>query len=356
MANKNEVLEALKQDKNLHLVQRVLRSMDIPSGTSWLMVEKNLDAAIKKDPKILDELISLIRTDVLVDKKAITYIALDKARLIKAVYAIKKVSTPSNSLVKFFPLNADSKTLKKDDGKLKVVHVYADADGCGVVLSRKREFSIREIFTRNQFMPAMQAQFPDYEKIIALKYHMAQTYDVIYVNTRRGLIELRADATLHGSKFQNNGQLGISTGDLLFFAKTVVFKTIGFDISKSIINFHPMIKKLYNSSTGRVKKLGFSTTTESIKHESVSGEDDLRSELFHSAGSAAIGNGIDPFEIIMDWKRQLAKKELSKPQLTIPGTYQNSVKANARSDYAILKNVRDENDLDFITDILMKMR
>lgn len=356
MSNKNEVMSALKQGKNLHLLQRVLRSLDLPTGTSWIMVEKNLDAAIAANPAVVDKIVDAIRVDVLVDKKAISYIVLDNAKLALVFAAIKKVKVPTNPLVKFFPLNADSATLKADSGRLKVVNAFSDAEGYGLVLSRKREFSIRETFGRNQFNAAMQLQFPDYEKIIALKYHRAQTYDVIYVNTKHKLIELRADVTLHENKIQNNGQLKVSTGDLLFYAKSAVFAGIGFDISKHMLNFHPLIKKLYDSDTGRVKKLGFSTATESIKHETVNGDDDLRQESFHSAGSAAIANMIDPYEITIDWKRAVTSTEVSRPQLTIPGTYSSSVKANARSDYAILKGMRDESDVDFITKILISMK
>ncbi|MGZ7254109.1 hypothetical protein ACXWO5_10860, partial [Streptococcus pyogenes] len=73
-----------------------------------------------------------------------------------------------------------------------------------------------------------------------------------------------------------------------------------------------------------IKKLGFSTSTGSVKNETMKGGVDLREELFHKTGATAINHQMSLFEIAIIWHRIDIDSFNSKPELHIPGTYKNS--------------------------------
>jgi len=297
---------------------------------------------------VTERLLQALLVQTVGDFKAVSFFSIDSDNIPGIQNALVTAKVDSSPLVDAFPLACPASDLENDDGKHKLVATFSDQFGVGVVLSRKRVFTLREEYDRDRFTDAMRQQFPSHDKIIALKNYVRQTFDVVYLNLERGVLELRSDITRSDELFQTVQQLDVTNRELKGFASVFLYNALRKQVFDSPHNLFPVIKRVYEDPSGAIKKLGFSTATNSVKNETMRGGVDLRSELFHKYGAQAINHQMSLFEIAIVWHRKDIDGFDSKPELHIPGTYKESASISPRSDFAIVKGVRDSSDSDFI--------
>lgn len=347
-------LEQLEKRLNIHVVQQILRESELLSARSWSELRAIVKGAVKANPSLLARLEAALVMQQLCDLKAIAFYELPAhaAPLIELNLKTAKIS--ASPLSRAFPIDVSSAVLEQDDGELKIVHRFADDFGCGIVLSRRRRFSVSNEYAQGTLSPEVQRQFPNAEKIIAVTYFNKQTYDVIYLNKNNNILEVRADCTRESGQLQTAGQLNKSVDELRLYASGFVSKAVkGFNLGHPI-NLLPLAKRVYEDKSGAIKKIGFATEEESVKRETMRAGVDLRTELFHKTGAKAIDHKMSIFEVAIQWHGSdvIGGVSGSKPEIHIPGSYREYVKVGARTDFLFVKGVRTYADSNFILEKL----
>ena len=347
-------LEHLEKRLNIHVVQQILRESELLSARSWSELKAIVKGAVKAKPSLIDRLRSALIMQQLCDLKAIAFYEIAPAAASQIELSLKNIKLTISPLSDAFPIDVSSSALEKDDGKLKIVHKFSDDFGCGLVLSRRRRFSISNEYSHSSLPPELQKQFPNAEKIIEVTYLNKQTYDVIYLNQKNNILEVRADCTRDAGQQQTAGQLNRSIDELRAFAGGFVSKAVpGFNLGHPI-NLLPLANKVYADGSGAIKKIGFATEEESVKRETMRAGVDLRSELFHKTGAKAIDHKMSIFEVAIQWHGADVNGGVSgsKPEIHIPGNYRDYVKVGARTDFLFVKGVRTYADSNFILEKL----
>lgn len=346
----DRLLENLEEHLNIHTVQQILRSSGLVSARSWTELKTLIKTGVKQKPELIDTLLNATRMQQACDLKAVSFYELESQDASLIQDKMRDVDVPVSSFASAYPFLVSKADLEADDGKLKVIAKFSDEFGCGVVLSRKRRFTFNVDISKESFNSTLEKEFPDAEKIIAVKSVLRQTFDVLYVNAANSMLEVRADITRENGLLQTLGQANASVSDLKSAAGNLISKWVqGLNLGRPI-NLLPLAKKVYNDRSGAIKKLGFATDTDSIKRETMKAGVDLREELFHKNGAVAIDHKMDIFEIAIQWHGSdvVGGVSGSKPELHIPGSYRDYVKENARTDYLFVKGVRTYADANFI--------
>lgn len=350
MSAVDDLLKHLEGRLNIHIVQQVLRESDLISARSWSELKMIIKSASQKDPTVLDKLKSALQMQQLCDLKAVSFYELDSKATALLIFKMKTLVIPATDLAASFPLGVDESILKKNDGQLKIIAKFSDEFGAGVVLSRRRNFTVNNEIYQSAFSAEMKKQFPDADKIIEVKVYIRQTFDVLYVNKIHKALEIRSDFTREDGQQQTAGQLKKSVDDLRAFANGFVSNTVkGYDL-KHPINLLPLAKKVYEDKSGSIKKIGFATEDESVKRETMKAGVDLRDELFHKTGAEAIEHKMAIFEVAIQWHGSdvIGGVAGSKPEIYIPGSYREYTKIGARTDYLFVRGVRTYADSNFI--------
>lgn len=347
-------LEHLERRLNIHVVQQILRESELLSARSWSELKAIVKGAVKAKPDLMDRLRSALVMQQLCDLKAIAFYEVSPSASSKIESSLQAAKLMTSALTSAFPIDVSNSVLETDDGKLKVVHKFSDDFGCGIVLSRRRRFSISNEYTHGSLSPELQKQFPNAEKIIEVTYLNKQTYDVIYLNKKNNILEVRADCTRDAGQLQTAGQLKKSVDELRVFASGFVSKAVaGYNLAHPI-NLLPLTRKVYADGSGAIKKIGFATEEESVKRETMRAGVDLRTELFHKTGAKAIDHKMSIFEVAIQWHGSdvIGGVSGSKPEIHIPGSYRDYVKVGARTDFLLVKGVRTYSDSNFILEKL----
>lgn len=348
MSNAERLIRNLKSRAGINVAQAILRAAKLPTARSWTELDAIITQAVEKDPAIYEALVAALHVQLVCDMKATSYfpIAPEKKLAVKA--ALLELKIADTEFSKAFPLSVSVAELEADNGELKAIHSFSDEFGVGVVFSRKRVFSVSEEYSYEKFTDSMLEQFPDHDKIIAIKNYHHQTFDIIYLNLQYSVLELRADITRSDSLLQTVKQQDKSSTDLRNMTQVLLLARLNEKVMGSPRNLFPLIKKIYSDPSGAIKKLGFSTASGSIKTETMKGGVDLRQEPFHLNGAKAINHEMTLYEVAIIWHRIDIDSVNSKPELYVPGTHMNSVSLEPRCDFAILKGIRSNCDTNFV--------
>jgi hypothetical protein len=345
-----QFVDDLESYLGLHTVQQILRSMGLISARSWSEVKALVSGGVRSKPELKIKLADAVVMQQACDLKAVAYNVIKPSDVASVEAAIKSISVPPTSMANAYPLRLSVEQLLQDDGELKPIYTFDDEFGCGVVLGRKRVFTISEDISYDKFDDSLRQQFPNAEKIVAVSSISRQTFDVLYLNKSSMLLEMRADVMRDATLMQTSKQIEKSNNDLRAFAIRLLSSKVQGLVIDSPINMFPLTSKVYADPSGTIKKLGFATDTDSVKRETMKAGVDLRQELFHKNGAHAIDHKMRIFEIAIQWhgSEVVGGVAGSKPEIHIPGTYRDYVSLNPRTDYLVVKGVRTFADADFI--------
>lgn len=168
-----------------------------------------------------------------------------------------------------------------------------------LVFCGRRILEEREARTRAQLGDAVLDQFGwnQYDEFVFVRRRYVQSFEIVRIDVGRSLLELRVE-----------DHSGIDTGTALEQLQVKVNGILAPHFGMQLplitpINLFPAIKSLYDDQTaGIVVELGFTTATGSSKHEKMrSSRADLRHELFHVGGKAAVNGILTPFRVAVRW-------------------------------------------------------
>lgn len=344
------LVDNLENYLSLHSVQQILRSLDLISARSWSELKAVVKAGINQKPELKVRLIAALVMQQACDLKAVSYHIIPDGFVELVESAISSLKVSDSEIARAYPLYLDEDALNQDDGELKPIRVFRDKFGCGVVLGRKRVFTISQDIGSENFNDVLREQFPDADKIVAVKSVARQTFDTLYLNREAGLLEMRADIMRDTTVVQTSKQMDKSNTDLKAYSNRLLSGKVTGLVLDAPINMFPLAAKVYADKSGAIKRLGFVTETDSVKRETMKAGVDLREELFHKSGASAIDHKMAIFEIAIQWHGDdvLGGIKGSKPEIHIPGTYRDYVNLNPRTDYIIVKGVRTFADANFI--------
>ncbi len=345
-----KLVDNLENYLGLHSVQQILRSLSLISARSWSELKAVVKSGIQQKPELKEKLIDALVMQQACDLKAVSYHVVPASFVKLVELAISSVRVPDSEIAVAYPLRINEEQLKQDNGELKPVRVFQDEYGCGIVLSRKRVFTISQDIGSENFNSALKEQFPDADKIVAVKSVARQTFDTLYFNREAGLLEMRADIMRDATVVQTSKQMDKSNTDLKIYSSRLLSGMVSGLLLDAPINMFPLTTKVYADKSGAIKRLGFVTDTDSVKRETMKAGVDLRDELFHKSGASAIDHKMSIFEVAIQWHGDevVGGVKGSKPEIHIPGTYRDYVNLNPRTDYIVVKGVRTFADANFI--------
>jgi hypothetical protein len=345
-----KLIDNLENYLGLHTVQQILRGLNLISARSWSELKALVKSGIANNPELKSRILDALVMQQACDLKAVSYYPVQQGQADQIASTIASLEIPTSSVALSYPLRVDAEALAEDNGELKPVKIFEDEFGCGVILGRKRVFTISEDISSANFNDALREQFPDAEKIVAVKSITRQTFDTLYINRISGLLEMRADIMRDATVMQTAGQTIKSTSDLKGYANRLLSKHLQGLVLGEPINMFPLATKVYADKSGAIKRLGFVTETDSVKKETMKAGIDLREELFHKNGALAIDHKMAIFEIAIQWHGDdvIGGIKGSKPEIHIPGTYRDYMNPNSRTDHVIVKGVRTFADANFI--------
>jgi len=323
---------------NLEKIIKVLENARARK-TPWTMMEAFLkecdlyltfgwDASIFRLKKILDEeydleyiekatekvetLITLYKGYLLVSDKSVFIQNMTQESLSKLIEKIKEIEIERSDFHETYPFSLPEHSLKRASLTPKPIEINLQQDGMSIVFCSKKEAIEREEIKVNDFGEDPPNRLLNYDKIWGSKTITEQFYDVVFLNHKHNLIEVRLDAHRQCKDEDKADSLQRIVQSFEEFIKPLIDSE---KVLKSYINLFPLVSRLYEASEeGKVVELHFLTDEGlSEKAKMRTGGCDLRQETFHQAGRQAVHH-INPYHITIEWER-----EKTCPRLTLHG-------------------------------------
>lgn len=234
-----------------------------------------------------------------------------RAKLIGLLTTQLSASTPAAAS---YPTHLDRHALKSLSQQPQLVQVVDEPDGISAVFTSARETTVREPVNVQGLPNAVATQLGDYVEVVGIKKIRFQAFDVLYVPRHAGPIEVRVDYP-----FASQIETALAA---LSKTREAAKKLVSLDPFSTRINLFPLMEKMYRSATeGTVVELAFATSTGSLKHEKMRSRGlDLRQEIYHRAGMAALSVPIEPYKLSIVWDLPFDDKRSSYPELGLNST------------------------------------
>jgi hypothetical protein len=236
-----------------------------------------------------------------------------------------------------------------------------DATYISFVFTAVRSYAVRDVIPITAGDMVALTKLSGYTKVIAIKTVSHEHIDIVRFRfdnhpiSAAGSIDLMIDVTKPGSTPLNSDEISARATQYIAAVKGAINSvTSGFEMPAHL-NFFPAMKKIYESKSGNVCELSFTTTIGgSVKREKMKKNTaDLRSETWHAGGrraisSAAVPDTIDIYRLGVSWKIAASRDE---PILTIPGRYRSL--STAEIDHAVVLGCTEQASFDFAFTQLM---
>lgn len=345
-----QILEAFRQRISWCTMKVILKICDLPVGRGW---EQTIDKLTdeNRDKNNINEKIEQLKkcyeNHLLVNDKALKIYQLERKKLDKLIAAFRKYKPVDTAFHQTYPYPLSDDNLKEVDFSQKLVEIKDTEDSLAVIFCTKRLFTERSQIDTEKLDEDTRKDLIEYDKIIGIKEHYRQFYDVVVLSKKRNTIEVRVDIT---------GGLSVEDKSKAFFQTINQFNTLSEKIARiktplqESINFFPLIDSLYESDEGKVVELAFITDEGSTKSEKMrKGSVDLRTETYHHAGKQAVDH-ITSYRLAISWNIQISQGINSQPELLLPGSAQILSNQTQYLDEVSIKNCSSLADYNFVVE------
>lgn len=206
--------------------------------------------------------------------------------------------------------------------------------------------SAKSYIERVQIAPSqLRASAADaYEKIVGYKRNYFQAYDAIWLPERGDIACISLDSPLGVPiEFTDGAYAALSKQIRLCLGR-----------SPETINLWPAVDSLYKSNEGKLVDYGFVVGGRQVNHHKARrNTGDLRKAIYDMAGSAAVGDDLQPFKIAIQWTVAGPSETNSYPELLLPGVAGDANKAMPDLRYAFLRDGLTSRDLNFVISKLL---
>lgn len=335
-----QLFEAVRARLTLSTATALGGKLGLPKANTWHKFEEALNETIKIDPaRALDlnkALGELLKNTISAGDRALTLFRVSPVRATDIAAALSKSGTPTSPYSSSYPYPLPQSALKPLGDDLYLSELIPTSAGLTAIFNGRRLIEDREERSAQSVdqTALRKIGWADFDEFVLVKRRHVQTYEVVHVDTKTGLIELRVEDHQGVRASESLLQLQASVNSILAsFSLTPL---------SGPVNLFPAIKGLYDDTKqGIVVELGFTTLTGSAKHEKMRAHrKDLRAELFHVGGKAAVSGHLSPFRIAVRWQAPSGVSE----ELMLPGTMRQLAKgAGATLEHALLLGTLDED-------------
>ncbi len=299
-----DLIASMRSRMPLTVGRAILKSSGIAVGQGWEnTVEKfrsledsqgGVPVGAQSDAQ------SLYEQHLRCGEKSVRLYEIDPHEIDQLREAISAASVPSSEFKEIYPFLMDQSDLETvDDLEPHLVNISFDADETVLEFSSKRMIEIREKLSSSDLSEDARAEFGDVDEIITVRRGYRHMVDAISIPRSGNVVLARVDSP----KDMPTEYSSVAHSKLA----VTVNNTLGVEALTEGMNIFGAIDKIYKDpSEGTVVEMAFTTRTASIKHEKMRKKNlDLRTEIYHEAGSAAVAGKIDPFRISVRWKSNI---------------------------------------------------
>jgi hypothetical protein len=307
--------------------------------------EKTIDAALtqRADADRTERLKVALTEHALVGEKVLRIVRLksgERTALSDWIGAKRRVSGP---LPDAFPALANRNAIRSaEGGNSSSLGNFEFLSGAAAMYTSGRSFTERVEIAPSRLTGSVDG---DIEKLIAVTKRYVQTFDALWLPAQGNFVCLLTDQP-DGAPFEFSA--GSQHGLM-----TALRRALGRDCEA--VNLWPAIDGLYHTKDGsKLVDYGFVTDDESVKHHKARrGTKCLRDGTYDKAGAAAVGDDLLLFKISEAWARQNENGQVTRPELTLPGTARMLYAAPSVLDHAIVRNCLTSRDMDFVVGKLL---
>ncbi|WP_430427875.1 hypothetical protein [Parasphingorhabdus sp.] len=340
-----DLLYAVQKRIPFQQARKMLVQNGFPTGLGWDDIYQKLNDKSAQASADVAGLYDAYLETLIASQKAMHTYKIKDADANAIRNQISSLSIPSNVFSKRFPYILSNAEIKNTAaGPPKLAGQIDLVDGTALIFCSIRELELRDEIKTNLIPKTLR---DNYTKVIGVKIERHQTFDVVLIPKTGGTVKMLTDAP--------SGVNGQAISGSLFSIRTAMNSFAGAKLFHKPINLYPTIRPFYNSNEGIVQRLGYSTTTSSIKSEKMRGAGKcLRTELFHKSGMAALNKSdFQTFEIQLAWELPSKDRFKTRPELGVFGSYRMTYATNPIVSVATVSKCLTYDEFNFVAGKLM---
>ncbi len=347
-----DYIELIRTRIPFPLMQEHCALEGLPTAQGWDKLQGKLEeesrTSKKRAAEISRSLFGIYKKTIPLGERAMKLYKIE-ANAVAPMRKYMSALVPEESpFAKTYPLPLSEAALKEVESGLHLCEVTSGDGYVALVFCGKRLVEERIDRTRDEISEEAIERFgwDEYDEFVFIKRHYVQSYEVVRLDTVKGLVDIRIEQ-----------HIGIDTGTSLHQLQSKVNELLAAKFGAnyqlvSSVNLFPAIKKLYEATKeGVVAELGFTVDTGSAKHEKMRNRQDLRKELFHTGGKKAVGGVITPYRIAVRW---IESDQRVPEEALLPGSIRQLGSGVPFLDHAVLSGAVTEARMQVLADRIIK--
>lgn len=339
--------EVIKNRLTFQEMLEMCRRYSLPTAQGWDRLLSKLEIDNHETDKALTKcrleqtLFDIFKETLTVGNRAVRVFDINEEHLPDFYNFFKQASPEPSIYLDSYPNPADELELRADvSTDLYLVDNAASDDESSITLTfcGRRNIEERETRDRTEIGSDVINSFgwQSYDEFILIRRKPIQAFEVVRLDTKRSLVEIRVENKMGSDS-------GIALDNIIAKFTRMLFQEVGLGFNlMSPKNLFPAIKSIYDdASEGIVAELGFTTETGSAKHEKMrTSRSDLRTELFHAGGKAAVGGFIAPFRLGVRWSHPNQRPQI---EALLPGSIRQLSSPNPILDHMMISGAVTED-------------
>ena len=317
------------------LMQEHCSRNNLPTAQGWERLEEKLISECQISDQRASEidiaLAGIFNQTIAAGHRAVRLFRIDEDFAASTFAVIESFDTEESAYSVSYPNPVSTDQLDLVSNEMFLCHKESNgSDERTFVFCTKRVVEERDTRSRNDIGDEAIHRFgwEQYDEFVLVRRRFIQTYEVVKLNRRAGTIELRVE--VHQGVDTNTSLQQLQGKLNSYIGATPTVQSLVYPV-----NLFPAINAIYSApKEGCVVELGFTTDTGSAKHEKMrSGRQDLRTELFHVGGKAAVNGMLTPYRIAVRWAD--ARTRIQEEAL-LPGSIRQLGSAEPFLDHMVL--------------------
>lgn len=351
------VVRELQQRVPWSIIRTFFREHSVTVGQGWdATLGKIFEKEVEKPgttAQVTELLVDYFKMHLLCGEKAVSYYKFGENQHAHLLSKIQDYSPAKSPFSDSYPFPLAGQNLTDNPERIDLVKIESNANEFLLVFCSIRVYEATVDLEIDDLNPdaITEHNLSGFTQLVAKKKMKRQFYDVVSINKHTNSMQIRMD-----------WGFGMSVSAFVKAIESLrrkVIQSLSEIIDQKIIirgplNLFPLINKLYENPNGSlVCELGFTTNSGSVKIEKMRRQPiDLRTEDYHQGGKDAVDGKISLYRIALIWKRTHVKGIVSSPELWLPGRLKSLSTPEPYLGNAILTNIYNQSDFDFIAAIV----
>jgi hypothetical protein len=306
-------IESLQRLVPFKHFQSFLQERNLPTARSWSdLVDNIIRSCNEQEIAATTEAFLELYEEYRIWGKKVVFFFRGNRKMAYSLHDVYPLSTPYK---RKYPLPLPEDTLRDLPEIPMLVAIRDVEDGVALVFCSPRQTLIKQELSPDSLLDTYVKQYRSSDGVFAIRKSVMQAYDVIYFPHTRGSIQVRLDCLRFKHIYSSERYLGNLLGALAALNNN---GTPAFSL-KAPMNIFPLVRKIYeNPDEGRISEIAFECNTQACHYGNFRQvREDLRQEVYHQAGSKAVG-AISPYLLAVAWDKD-EKGNPIEAELLLPG-------------------------------------